>query len=112
MRPALAPSALGPSALAPSALAPSALAPSALAPFALAPFALPAFALPAFASAGPPSPCAITAPGGAAHSAVLSSALVLASPAGPTTAISAGPETIASATARPQPAARGNRAAI
>src|ERR1035441_6752260 len=62
--------------------------------------------------AGPPSPRAMTAPGGAARRAVRCSAAVLGSPGGPTTAISAGPEMIASATARPQPAARGKRVAI
>ena len=40
------------------------------------------------------------------------SAAVRGSVAAPTTAISAGPANTASATARPAPAARGNRAAI
>ena len=59
-----------------------------------------------------PSPRASTAPGGAACSAVWCSARVRSSSGRPTTAISAGPASQASATARPAPAARGYRAAM
>ena len=58
-------------------------------------------------SAPSPRPTASTAPGGAASRAVRCSAPVRSSPGGPTIAISAGPEIIASATASPQPPARG-----
>src|ERR1039457_3478082 len=60
-------------------------------------------------AASVPSPSARTAPGVAACSAVWSKARVRSS-AGPTTAISAGPASHASATARPAPPARGHRA--
>jgi site-specific DNA recombinase len=56
-----------------------------------------------------PSPRAKTAPGGAASIAVRCSSRAVSLPGGPTTAISSGPASTASATARPQPAARGYR---
>ena len=63
------------------------------------------------ANAGPGSPTAITAPGGAASRAVWCSSAVRSSSRGPMIAISAGPLSSASATASPEPAARGYRTA-